>query len=561
MVFYQARRSERRTMDEKTTILDLSNEMLLSVLESVAVPDLLKLRQTCKRVARVSNTSLQERVKTLCIHSSVKSLRTAIEICKHPVFSVGVEEVVILGKTDRRALDKRFPGYIESTEQTLEVRSEWVLHDRFNPWPCRYPQETSEVHATTASAAPAHETAMARSSATPLGPLGVPRLTFREAYKPLVAALETLPKLSALTYAEAVRGAGFNQVSQAAMNAHAHKYSTPVPTHHMQESDCCASSGLFDGLRQLSDAEVVFGLMFDSGLHFTTVRFQAEPLVVDSLMRHQDLICRGIRPIPDVLTRLHVSLSFSELVPFNARHMLFGNAFLIGQETLQHLSIVLEPDVGKRVRSGNTLSGFLPAQLWSSLKSFEFIQGSSERLRRRNSSAKALRTVRPTVQGFDILAFLDSHSKTLTSVRISNVLFDSRPFNINYAGSFYHAPVRSIKVALERMRQAVELTDFVWEVNRFTHDPRCPNDDDQPVQDCAMYDCGLYSTSTTFGDVLLRDLEELAAQVGVHLDVSSQSWDFGEAFMRPRRAEQSDEQKQDSEAVEEKTDGSSEEIR
>lgn len=327
MVFYLLPKHIRyhlnkRPDDGATTITDLPDELLLQILSDVDPLSVLRFRLSCAGAVRSCNSALQQRLKTIYIDPSMRSLQTALKICEHPMFNEEIEQVTLLGKPMWREIERVDPSYRRHLRVDLSPHSQYVTlrNSRFRVWPV-------EIY----------------SGSVP-GAKDIP--SFDEAYGPLIEALARLPKLKRLAFAESVRDPGLNQASQSTIDAHAHK---------------CALNPRNGQEKRLADAEVFYGLLFNSRLRFDSVRQERElPFiehVMSKLMGENVSPDSSMNPLESV-RRLEISLDcgwdHNRIAASDLYHLLVRYS----SKALQQLKITLIPNLSLRLpkqSGGSTL--------------------------------------------------------------------------------------------------------------------------------------------------------------------------------------------------------------
>lgn len=314
---------------QPASLSNLSYELLLQILKDVPTPSVLKLREACKNAEPACNTVVSERRNTLYIHPSIGSLRKTLEIYNHPVFSQGVEEVVLLGNVDWRIIEEVHPGYRggNNTEETNPI-------GRFSAWPLEFPR------------------AKGLSEEDSNGLSGLSGFEF--AYKPLIDALAKLPRLHKLSFAESGQKPGFNEVAQNTIDSHMHKY---INSEH--------PARLKPMLRR-TDANVLYNLLIIPKLKFTSLCLKTELPFTENVIgiydydRPQNLhedFARAVSGLTHI--ELHVNLGWQNA----GRHTLDNSLIECASDSLKSLKIVFVPDAAVRKASMGTVCNRILWQL------------------------------------------------------------------------------------------------------------------------------------------------------------------------------------------------------
>ena len=174
-IVYHYTPRKRATIRQPTSngpsLTDLPNELLLEILKHADTDTVTRFRLTCTSFTAAGNSELQRRLKTLYIHSTIPSLRRAVEICAHPLLSRDIEEVALLGKSleDHSDFSR---GWYDSGDLLL-TRASMV-------WPSQFPRAVRGHVSSAAWDGELHGS------------------DFASAYAPLVQALRNLAKLQKL---------------------------------------------------------------------------------------------------------------------------------------------------------------------------------------------------------------------------------------------------------------------------------------------------------------------------------------------------------------------------
>ena len=505
MVFYvpPKRLRRHRGKEEKASITDLPDELLLQVQQYLDTQSVLNMRLCRSFMVPTCNTSIQERLKVLYIHPSTNALRTAIDICLHPIFGQEINEVVLLGRSMWQDIEKVYPGYREggTEHKTYTDTSGW--NTRFKPWPPNL-HSVSKGCNVTAECDVSDDISAKGHNATERNRGALER--FERAYKPLIDALTSLPKLNTLSFAEEPRLPGFNRISEKTIATHARKSAA-------QHGRGCSLCG--DRMEHLADADVFLGLLLDQRLRFTALRQESE-LPFTELAKWELYL-----PTPPlVLTDLDVVINCGW--PFNHAQDWYRWLIWHSHATLRSLRLTfLHNTTQKKAEMEHIVRNlFCNGRL-----SFPKLEVVDLELKDLSPARHHCRPQRPTCQYLDIASFLEKHLQTLSHIRFENILF------AYYDGPFQQSAPETTRGVLELLKTSTTLKDIQWTVNRYEHDRRCKRKDDEPLLGCTKFECGNYNNAALQSS-MLQDFETLAADLGVELDGGKQMWDFGEVVMR-----------------------------
>lgn len=478
MVFYYIPR--KRTVKPALshhglTITDLPDEMLLEILKHADTDTITKFRLTCSNFTAAGNSALQTRLKTLYIHSTIPSLRRAVEICGHPLLGMEIEEVALLGKSLQDHHEWSRSGYATDDE---------VFSILSMVWPMEFPS-------------PKH---------------GLPTLSdntqapdFASAYAPLLRALNSLPKLRKLSFVREARRPGFNQTSKDKIQRHARPDWARARWAQARQPDTLR----YDVPARISDRNFFFEL--HSNLWRTLPEIDAAICLPDMLLPR----------VPSILRRPMVNANWTAIrtmtigLPPDWTNQLWSASW----RTILANSAALE-----------VLSIYAPLSTsWRRQTNLEMLLGKGFILLGDELVLPQLHTLkltcqvdcderRPSCQGFDLLRFLQRHSESLKHLAIDNMLFVSQdtPFTIAYTEQM-----------LDYL-SALDLRHVKLAFNRLECGNSCPRRSAFPttICECETYD-DFGSTSTGF--------DRLATERFTTLDDETKAWDFGSYVMRQRQ--------------------------
>ena len=505
MVFYvpPKRVQPARQPDEKASMRDLPDELLLGILNNtVSIADIINVRATCSSVVPACNEVLTDRLKVLYIHPSRASLRAAVNICDHPILSQEIRKVVLLGKVFWTQIEQACPKHRITGLGTLN-------RSRFRAWPARLPVEIPD-------------------SRKYVVPQTAPELdSFPWAYRNLIDALAGLKNATKLEFAEGVKDAGWNVVSQAKLYSHAIKMASEDDGNRDEAVRVAQKKGFKPGkpADRFADSDVFYGLLSHPDLHFTEISLQTELPFIKNALKAPGSVSRLQLSIPGMKQLTSIELTVDLGWPHTDFHTLYRTVINHSRETLQRLKIVLMPNAYvKSAKEDGTLGRVLEQIVCPNLKRLELALGSLT-TRGLNKISGRQRKQRPSCQTFEILPFLAQHEQ-LTHVNFTNITF---------AHTQISALVHDLADATTRPQK--NLQHFSWAINRYTHDPRCKRSDEDPTMTCRKYECGRYHSGgvASLREMWVGQMEMLALQLGVDLGEDMQSWDFGEVVERERR--------------------------
>lgn len=481
MVFFQQKkRSKLPTVaDNMATLTDLPIELLFQILGDLDNLSVLRLRLTCSAMLPSCNMVVQQRLKTLYCHPSAKAMKHALSICNHPVYNQTIDEVVILGKVVWRDIEKVYPGYRKHGLGPSPQLASQLKAGRF----CFWSEESCGL---------------------------------------LTVALEQLPKLKHLTFAEKASPRGWNQVSSAVIDGHYHKYSvkdsTPISQHNM------------------TDANVWFTLLRQPDLHFTSCRMKSELPFLDNVrkalnrdagLRH---LGRSALGSCDLLTTLEITLdcgwaSGGDHAPSTEFYHLLLD---LCHANLQTLDITLRPNMSIR-------DLYYDRTLHELLQGLEFPKLETLNIKlQQDSNQPHSRRHRPICCDFSITTFLNNHLDTLEHLKLSNVTFcHTSDDGVEYGVIQHIVAVTSLLVRYSNIEEAT------WRINRHRHDPRCKRSNEEDPTLCKRRWCGRYESGTSIHrPLVVADLESLAELMCSDyqgLEEKTVSFDLGDIIMRVAR--------------------------
>jgi len=479
MVFFQQKKRSKLSTAARNmaTLTDLPIELLFQVLGDLDNLSVLRLRLTCTAMLPGCDTVLQQRLKILYCHPSSKATKHALSICKHPVFSQSIVEVVILGKVVWRDIEKAYPGYSEhgfdvplpkyrATQIGLSSPT-----GRFCPWP-------------------------------------------EKSLRSLVNALDQLPNVARLTYAGKIHSPGWNQVSASTIDAHYHKHSS--------------KNSRVTTEKRFADASVFFALLSASRFHFASFKMDAclpffEP--GRAAFGKEPRPCKRLLSPYCFLTSIDVTLDcgFDYYSPsLEVYFMLLHEV----SETLRTLSLTLRPNMC--VSRKRLAPDFIVV---STLGELEFTKLETLRIQLQQETNKlSPKRHRPICCAFDLSRFLSRHRDTITALSLDNVTFYHEDI---------HRPIgalENIDKVIDRLNQSSILKQVDWRISRHRHDPRCKRPETESPTTCKHPWCGHYEsglpdnvglTATHFAD--------LALEMGVNFEEDLMAWNFGQAVKQINR--------------------------
>lgn len=439
-----------------------------------------------------------------------------MEICEHPFFSEGIEEIALLGQV----LWKEIEGELRANGVSpCAKRYNAAAKGQFCPWPNQpYTEKGRRIESTTA-------------------------LPFDEAYGQLLAAVKSLPNIRALSFVDGAQLPGWNQTSKDSIERHARTCSLRPKTATQQ-------------LRR-SDADVVLNLA-STIKRLTSIHVDTTLPFAGTMARELQTICGGLHSSPashrlshvENLTSLDLVLSFGK---GDSEHALERGLIACAAPALQHLRLALVPQYA-RAQSAVvfedltllSLSGILDfggdgttsRELGCYFKRLESL---TLEYRDRPIPTKCKnehRRVRPSCQILNLNALLESVRQTIRRVTINNIIFPPKEYGLignpkDTNLSIHHGMTAGMGTAYPNLEH------FEWRVNRYEHDPRCRSiGRRENHRDCEKYLCGWYlpqctlehyeTTAETLGAEFTMVDERVGAEFG--------DWDFGGAIMRARQA-------------------------
>ena len=503
MVYYSGPKRGRRAQQTSgnASFSSLSSELQLQIAESLDDDDLLSIRLVCQTWTPIGASMIVKLRNHLYI--SPRTLQTALEICTHPLFGQAIETITLLDHTNWADVETAngqslHVRYMDESSYPKAVRS------LVCPWTVIVPHMASVTSREAVSRDDTRE-----------GPfLAADLVTL------LLKTLARMPKLKGFRLlAESSTETGFN--------ARARRRYEPVG----DIKDRISTSSLFTRLllsRQsttslelgaevlcigtLSQLKPELQICTASYLGPLVQRQAREPLNeiavqslsnVVSLRMHFDCgwnkqptpwhhYCDGLLRYTKALQSLHLDFKVNRAI----------------KRASQNEEIVL-----KYLLEGRTLPSLHKLELGLQCKT-----ASSDAC-----SSMLERPERPSCQNFDICGFLERHHTTLTTIKISNVIFIS-----DGQGAF----PTTLK-AIELLKQFEELASVEWTVAAYRHDPRCTCEDGDAMVACKMQ-CGQFHWKghDSTPDNSLDQFELLAQMVGIELEEGRKAWDFGKAVIQ-----------------------------
>ncbi|KAK5696899.1 hypothetical protein LTR17_024187 [Elasticomyces elasticus] len=502
----------RPATPDKTNITDLPQEIILKVVEQLdlSILEVLRLRVSHRIFLPACTTYLSERLTRLYIYPSKVSLRCVQSICAHPMFSKGIEEIVLLGKVDWKEIESCLRGYRTASEESM-----WKRFARcygsclFRAWPLSL--ESDGVPKLPSG--PTNDKAI---EALPGGALMVPS-EFEEAYGSLIKALAKLPKLSGIAFAESIDGPGWNQTRMVNMLTPFNKR----PSHGFVPRDVNNKArGKNGGVRieRRADAEVLAGLMSCSALaNLTSLVITVELPFVYGLLQ-DNTTAQRLAQLRNI--ELHIDAHWLERTKWHV----FCRDVLSAAIKLEHLRLVYRANSYITKAHADTscpfiLSGTNGESLrWNSLKTFELVSQQTPGYNKKSS-----RCSRPLCLVLDFPAFLAAHQSTLEKVELENVLFLGDDLSV----------ITTLWNSVDALNKCERLRDVKWSVNRFKHHEKCKRSKEPSFQDCsAQHDCGLYYSDETGQGLGMGLFQRAAEDLCVDMGEGLLAWDFGSAVRR-----------------------------
>ncbi|KAK4902898.1 hypothetical protein LTR27_000837 [Elasticomyces elasticus] len=470
-------------MPEKSNITDLPQEIILKVVEQLdlSMLEVLRLRVSHRIFLPACTTYLSERLTRLYIYPSKVSLRCVQSICAHPMFSKGIEEIVLLGNVDWKEIESCLRGYRTASEEFMWKRfAHYYGSGLFRAWPLSL--ESDGVPKLPSG--PTNDKAI---EAVPGGALMVPS-DFEEAYGSLIKALAKLPKLSKITFAEEMDGPGWNQTRM--LSTYKKR-----PSHGFVPRDVNNKLKSKNGgvrIERRADAEVLAGLMSCSALaNLTSLVITVELPFVCGLLQ-DNTTAQRLAQLRNL--ELHVDAHWLERTKWHV----FCRDVLSAAIKLEHLRLVYRANsyitkAHADVSCLFILSGTGGESLrWNSLKTFELV---SQRTPGYNKMGS--RCSRPLCLVLDFPAFVAAHQSTLEKVELENVLFLGDDLSV----------ITTLWTSVDALKPS--------------------------FQDCSsQHDCGLYYSDETGQGFGMDMLQEAAENLCVDMGRDLMAWDFGSAVRR-----------------------------
>ncbi|KAK4956743.1 hypothetical protein LTR10_006271 [Elasticomyces elasticus] len=489
---------------EETKISDLPREIVLKVVEQLdlSILEVLRLRVSHRIFLPACTTYLSERLTRLYIYPSKVSLRCVQSICAHPMFSKGIEEIVLLGKVDWKEIESCLRGYRTASEEFMWKRfAHYYGSGLFRAWPL-------SLESDGVPKLPSKSAGNEAVEAVPGGALMVPS-EFEEAYGSLIKALAKLPKLSKIAFAEEMDGPGWNQTR---MLSTLKKRPDPGFVPRDVNNKLRGKNG---GVRteRRADAEVLAGLMSCSALaNLTSLVVTVELPFVYGLLQDNSTAAR-LAQLRNI--ELHIDAHWLERTKWHV----FCRDVLSSAVKLEHLRLVY------RANSYNTkahadmsclfiLSGTDGESVrWNSLKTFELVSQQAPGYIKNKS-----RCSRPLCLAFDLPAFVAAHQTTLKKAELENVLFLGDDLSV----------ITTLWNSVNALSRCGRLREVKWSVNRFKHYEKCKRSEETTFQDCSVqHDCGLYYSDETGQGFGMGMLQQAAEDLGVDMGEGLLAWDFG----------------------------------
>ncbi|KAK5105788.1 hypothetical protein LTR62_002150 [Meristemomyces frigidus] len=509
MVYRASKRTKKETPSAKakpTTITDLPDEILLHILPFLPISSVLSLRQANSLLEPACTTAISESVRTLYIHPSPKSLLKAIEICGHPVLGKGIMEVVLLGRVLWRSVTKTWPMYRFYTGGSWGSTTAGTRHwlGRFRPWPLQYPVSARRGSSASATAA-MHSLSL--SQAEP-----ATRNGFHGAYKPLVTALASLPKLRSLRFSEHCNTPGFNQITAHVLQRHAESSAeTRAPRKHNNM------------ITARADVEVLLGLFTTPGLLFHHLTITTELLFApgqpgkshdrESRFHGQPFITPGAAERLAGLSSLE--LHFDHGWDCDAAWHHFCRALVTGATQLERLRLVYRP-----------VSSVLSFRSFRGDHSVYAIFGLADHWYEPRQGLLHLARLKSFTL---IVDFIHLHASTLETVDFHNVTFGPTDAFPVTPPSIRMVPNAIMKSAIAALQLCEHVRNVKWTVDHVQHHERCELKHNEHFAACDKWMCGRYSlfygTKSLRQEVVL--MEEVAEKWGVGLDSAGKGRDFG----------------------------------
>ncbi|KAK3632740.1 hypothetical protein LTR56_016210 [Elasticomyces elasticus] len=468
---------------EKTNITDLPQEIILKVVEQLDLSILEVLR------LRVSH-----RIFTP-------------SICAHPMFSKGIEEIVLLGKIDWKEIQDCLRGYRTASEEFMWKRfPHYYGSGLFRAWPL-------SLESDGVPKLPSKPGGDETVEALPGGALMVPS-EFEDAYGSLIQALAKLPKLSKIAFAEEKDGPGWNQTR---MLSTFKKRPDPGFVPRDLNNKLRSKNG---GVRieRRADAEVLAGLISCSALdNLRSLVITVELPFVCGLLQDSTTAQR-LAQLRNI--ELHIDTHWLERTKWHV----FCRDVLSSAVKLEHLRLVYRANsyITKAHADMSCLfilSGADGESLgWDSLKTFELVSQQTPGYNKKGS-----RCSRPLCLAFDLPAFVAAHQSTLEKVELGNVLFLGDDLSV----------ITTLWTSVDALSRCERLGEVKWSVNRFKHHEKCKRSEESTFQDCSVqHDCGLYYSDEMGRGFGMGMLQEAAKDLCVDMGGDLTAWDFGLAVRR-----------------------------
>ena len=521
MVFYSPPKRQQRAPNQKTSITHLPDETLLQILQDVPTSAVLKLRTVCSCLVAACTTTIQKRLTTLYIHPGMSSLRTAVAVCSHPLYSQQIDEIILLGKVLWPAISKEYLGIRNCRRPEQAYGPGSAAHawrSRFRPWP---------LHFLEAVRTPLEHEFESLSLARALPDSHPTVASFEQSYSTLIAALVELPKLKKISFADSVERPGFNQTSQQCIDAHAKKSANALKEPFgLSENALNLKRPKQSVVPRRADADVFFGLLLNSRLRFTEMCLKSEMPFIEHVTTRLEYSAP-----PNRLTQIEVHVDCGWAGSNSQR--LYHSILRASSPTLTHVKLAFIPNSTFKKASHNCEQSIVNILDQLTFPQFKCLQ--LEQLKRTSEKfedgpherAHAYRHPRPLCAVFDILGFLQRHESTIAGLRFENIFFSTPSIG---APTFRLNVVETTQAVLEFMEQIERLSSFAWIIGRFDHEPRCKRADTEPFIECTKYECGVVGAGLE-----TTDLEILASRLhGVEYDKETRTWDFGQYIMRAK---------------------------
>ncbi|KAK5732341.1 hypothetical protein LTR17_010655 [Elasticomyces elasticus] len=494
---------------EKTNITDLPQEIILKVLEhlDLSILEVLRLRVSHRIFTPVCTTYLSERLTRLYIYPSKVSLQCVQSICAHPMFSKGIEEIVLLGKVDWKEIQDCLRGYRSASEEFMWKRfPHYYGSGLFRAWPLSLESDGVPKLPSKSAGNEAIETAVGQALMMPS--------EFEEAYGSLIKALAKLPKLSKVAFAEEMDGPGWNQTR---MLSTLKKRPDPGFVPRDVNNKLRGKNG---GVRieRRADAEVLAGLMSCSALaNLTSLVITVELPFVCGLLQ-DNTTAQRLAQMRNI--ELHIDAHWLERTKWHV----FCRDVLSSAIKLEHLRLVYRANSYITKAHADMSCLFILSGTdgeclrWNSLKTFELVSQQTPGYNKKSS-----RCSRPLCLVLDFPAFVAAHQSTLEKVELENVLFLGDDLSV----------ITTLWTSVDALSRCERLREVKWSVNRFKHHEKCKRAEEPTFQDCSVqHDCGLYYSDETGQGFGMGMLQRAAEDMCVDMGESLMAWNFGLAVRR-----------------------------